>query len=447
MGPGNFTTSEQESISPTGFNIDTAEMTSNSGHVFEFKDLIQQVQIIENMEMKSILALVFIEDPINLGAEVKLAGNENVRIILSRIEPGDKEKLLALNLQIADITNYSEPSPSSQAYTLICVSKHSYLNNKKLLNRPFNGQAKDLIKDIVESNLESKIDVQDSSKGLLKGIYPNLRPYDAIEWLMRNAVIDDSPMFFYETAKDGLILTSYSHLLKRKNKPFNVYNKNPFFFGTMDNKKPDEVFEEEKLKIRKFNSHMDLSKLSPAEAGVFGSTIKTIDISTKTTNEHTFSWLEEPLRKYLNDFPAVAPEMKILDSDSSLFDLNKTNIYYQSLNENAFDKGNNYHASTDGNGLLKAFTAGALLHQFRIEMDLAGDFEMTPGNIIELETLKHADIKEEVDSEEDFMDEYTSGKYLVYGVEHTFNRVGYSMKVKAIKDSLLTYPIDDIGDA
>jgi hypothetical protein len=79
-------------------------------------------------------------------------------------------------------------------------------------------------------------------------------------------------------------------------------------------------------------------------------------------------------------------------------------------------------------------------------MDLAGDFEMTPGNIIELETLKHADIQEEVESEEDFMDEYTSGKYLVHSVEHTFNRVGYSMKVKAIKDSLLTYPIDDIGD-
>lgn len=444
---GNFTTKDQESISPTGFDVEKVEMTSNSGHVFEFKDLVHQIKIVESMDMKSIMVLIFIEDPLNLGAEMKLAGNENIRIALSRLEPGGKEKFLQLNLQVSDITNYSEPTPSSQAYTLVCVSKHAYLNNKKLLNKPFHGTAKDLIKDIVKSNLESEIDVQDSSKGIIKGIYPNLKPYNAIQWLMRNATINNSPMFFYETAKDGLILTSYSHLLKKKNKPFNVYNKNPYFEGTLDNKKPDEIFEEEKLKVRAINTAMDLSKLTPAEEGVYGSTVKSIDISTKTLEEHTFNWNEEPIDNLLNEYPAVSPEMKILDTDSALFDLNKTKVYYQSLNKNAFGKEPNYHANTNGNGLLKAFTAGKLLGNFTVEMDLAGDFEMTPGNIIELETIKHANVQEEIDSDEDFMDEFTGGKYLIYAVEHTFNKFGYIMKVKAIKDSLLTYPIDDYGDA
>ena len=442
---GNFTTKDEESISPIGFSVNAIEMISNSGHTFSFTDLVHQIKIIENLNMKSIIVLVFIEDSINLGSEIKLAGNENIRISIGRVEPGGEEKVLNLNLQVSDITNYSEPTPSSQAYTLVCVSKHAYLNNKKLLNKPFNGPAKDLIEDIVKSHLQSEIDIQVSSKGLMKGIYPNLKPYDAIQWLMRNATINNSPMFFYETAKDGLIFTSYYHLLKNKDTPFNVYNKNPFFSGTLDGKKPDEIFMEEKLKIRKFNSSMELSKLTPAEIGMFGSTLNTIDISTKTINKHEFDWNEEPLQEYLNAFPAVAPEMKITDTDSTLFDL-KYKQYYQSLNENAFDEGVNYHANTDGNGLLKAFTAGKLLHNFAIEVDLAGDFEMTPGNIIELETLKYADIQKDVDSEEDFMDEFTGGNYLVQGVEHTFNKNGYLMKVKAIKDSLLTYPVDFIGD-
>ena len=118
---GNFTTKDEESISPIGFSVNAIEMISNSGHTFSFTDLVHQIKIIENLNMKSIIVLVFIEDSINLGSEIKLAGNENIRISIGRVEPGGEEKVLNLNLQVSDITNYSEPTPSSQAYTLVCV--------------------------------------------------------------------------------------------------------------------------------------------------------------------------------------------------------------------------------------------------------------------------------------------------------------------------------------
>lgn len=442
----NLTTGDEISVSPVGFVIATAELTTNSGHKLEIKDIIHQIKIIENLHMKSIIVTMFVYDGINLGAEIKLSGNENIRVSLERLEPSGEEKFLNLNLQISDITNYSEPTPSAQAYTLVCVSKHAYLNNKKLLNKPFNGTARDLIKDIVESNLNSEVDIQDSTNGLMKGIYPNLKPYDAIDWLMRNTSINNTHMYFFESAKNGLVLTSYSHLLKNKDKPFNTYNKNPFFEGTLDNKKPDEIFKEEKNKIRKFNSHMNLSKLTPADQGVYGSVINTIDISTKTTTKHEFDWNESPLNNLLNKFPAVSPEMKILDSDTTLFDLNKSRQYYQSLNENAFNDQPNYHANTDSKGLLKSYTSKKLLQNAIIEIELAGDFDMTPGSIINLETIKHANVAEEIQSDEDFMDEFTGGNYIVEAIEHEFGKNGYLMRVRGTKDSLLTYPIDDLGD-
>ena len=46
----------------------------------------------------------------------------------------------------------------------------------------------------------------------------------------------------------------------------------------------------------------------------------------------------------------------------------------------------------------------------------------------------------------DFMDEFTGGNYLVEAIEHEFGKNGYIMRVRGTKDSLLTYPIDDLGD-
>ena len=71
---------------------------------------------------------------------------------------------------------------------------------------------------------------------------------------------------------------------------------------------------------------------------------------------------------------------------------------------------------------------------------------MTPGNIINLETIKHANVAEEIETDEDFMDEFTGGNYIVEAIEHEFGKDGYIMRVRGTKDSLLTYPIDDLGD-
>ena len=76
----NLTTGDEISVSPVGFAIATAELTTNSGHKVEIKDIVHQVKIIENLHMKSIIVMMFIYDAINLGAEIKLAGNENIRV-------------------------------------------------------------------------------------------------------------------------------------------------------------------------------------------------------------------------------------------------------------------------------------------------------------------------------------------------------------------------------
>ena len=58
----NLTTGDEISVSPVGFVIATAELTTNSGHKLEIKDIIHQIKIIENLHMKSIIVTMFVYD-------------------------------------------------------------------------------------------------------------------------------------------------------------------------------------------------------------------------------------------------------------------------------------------------------------------------------------------------------------------------------------------------
>ena len=71
------------------------------------------------------------------------------------------------------------------------------------LNRKFEGNIGKLVKNIVFSDLKQYNNIAEISKSAqtIKGVYPSLRPIDAIRWLTRNAIDDGYPFYFYETLK------------------------------------------------------------------------------------------------------------------------------------------------------------------------------------------------------------------------------------------------------
>ena len=113
---------ELQSVSPRSFTIENAILTSNDGNPVEIKNLIQDIKIHESLNMSNIIAEVFVVDAANLFFHMKLSGNEKLELVIFRIEPGNEFKEYSLVLNIVDITNFTEPSPSSKAYTLICMS-------------------------------------------------------------------------------------------------------------------------------------------------------------------------------------------------------------------------------------------------------------------------------------------------------------------------------------
>jgi len=423
--------------SPTGFFIEEAILTANNENTFDIKAYIQDIKITESLYQASITASIFLMDSVNLFDRLKLAGNEKINLLIQRRElPTGDLKKYEIELYVAEIKNYSKYRPGTNTYSLVCVSKHAYINNIKVLKRPFSGTIGDLISKIIKTDLNSEAHfINKSSKGLIQGIYPRLRPLSAITWLLKHSYEDSTPFFFYETLANGIICDSYKNLIAKD--VLDEYNNFPNYKSDRI-ADPVKVYEEERKKIVKVNSNMNISKYNLSSRGAFGSQLHKIDIFNKTYEKTGYNY-KKMLK--LNEHDPIIDAIQV--GGRKLSEWNEGKNYFVSLNTGAFESRDNYHKPTD-TSLLKAEAYLANMDTIVQEIVIPGDFTMETGSTIDLNILKSADITEEqIEGETNLKDNILSGKHLITGIVHRFNSEGYFMNVKAKKDSFIK-PLTDI---
>ena len=416
--------------SPKVFEITKALLHTNIETEVDISELIRDIKIVESLYNSGITVSIFCLDSTGLIDYLKIAGNEKIELVIERRDITDqKRKKFELEVYLAEIKDYSAPRPSSKAYTLYCVSKHVYLNNVLVLTNSFDNTPSNLIRSIVTKNLASEIDIRNPSTSPIKGIYPRLRPLSAIAWLLRNSFEDGTPNFFYETAKSGLIFDSYKKILAKD--VYDTYDNHPNFKFTAKDEL-EELFDEERKKIRKINSNLNLSKFKASEKGAFGSTLHTIDVYNKTIAQKEYKY-SDSLEK-LNQFPPINDKIKLNDVNISDYKTGKN--YFISYNSGAFNGFKNYHAPTD-QSILKAEAYHHNLDTIIQDLVLPGDFEIESGDIINLDILRTADVTDEIRGGDDFKDNILSGKHLITGIVHHFSKEGYGIRVKTKKDSFI----------
>lgn len=398
----------------------------------EIGELVSKIEIVESIFQASVVTNIFLRDATNMIESFRISGNEKIEIKIFQDIVNIGKKEFDYTCYISDIINYSKPAISSQAFQIQAVSEHAYLNQLTTLNEPFKGTAQELATKICTSHLGLSGDFG-SGGMIMKGIYPNLKPVQAINWLARNAFDNGSSYFFWEQSKNKdrkgkqIKFNSYEDLVSQE--PIEEYNNDPFY--TQKERNDPQYYKSQVQKIKKMASDLNLSKYNDAPKGAYVSTLYSIDISTKERIPKKVHQYNDDVNK-LNEFKPFSDNIEF--GGQKLIDHKTAKKLYVNRNSLAFGSTPNYHEHEVDN------IQQSLIHLANLEfmshrLTLAGNTELCAGAVINLKIWKSVSPDRLEGSGDELLDGYMSGKYLISKVTHVFDQTEYFCLADVFKDS------------
>ena len=415
-------------LTPDSYEIKNIFFHNNAGKIIDIKSFAQEIQLIEDLNSPFLEAILSLQDATNFFEEQKVTGDELVDIKIKRTPmDGTKEKISEFDLKfkIAEVFNFLRDGPSRQYYKFRLVSKHLYTNQARSLQRSFQGSIGKLVADICKKDLLiEKSTINFDTKDIIKGVYPTIKPIQAINWLLKNAFDNGTPYFFYETLKDGIQFNSLENLYEKE--IYETYDFLPYFkhdIGTTD------AYNELRTRINSIGSQFNMGKLNDAGSGAYASTLHTLDIATKKYTK-TFYNYDSAKPKKISKYKPFSDNKEI--TSRKYGELKESKNYFISLNSEAYPNHKNYHAPTFTT-ILKAESHLETLGFNTHGISLPGDFGLSVGNKVSIKVIKPT-TAQDADMAMVMLDKYNSGDYLVTRVEHSFKKY-YTMNVTIQRDS------------
>ena len=403
---------------------------------------VQSFSFAESITQPSIMGEVVIVDATNMIENYRIQGGEKVRIIIQQNLP-EEEKEINLTLYISEVLGLTKGSIGSQSYKLTLVTKEHFKNALFKLNEYFSGTAVNIVEGIIKSELggtiaessipapsaitsiipEGTINPSLASSNKLSGIYPKLRPFDAINWVLRNANDTLTPIFLYQTLQGfpGYTLKSYRQMIAEG--VYSKYNNKPF--GLTQTVEDEGFYDLQRTKIQDFTVNSYSDKMQKARNGVYAATAEEVSIDNKKHEKFTYT--------YTN--PTKLNEFKPFTMTESL------GGGFTRLNDKEFINSRNYFINRDSDYhqnlatfLPQTVASYENLSDTSMTIQLFGDPHLSPGAVIELKMFKDQ-AKTAQGKDENLDNALLGGKYLVSAITHSFSGQGYIMSVNLLKDS------------
>ena len=386
----------------------------------DIRGITEKITVKESLYSASIGVEIRITDGINLLDNIKLMGNEKIFLTIIQNSPAEtREKKFIAQLYVSSVTGFARPKPGLDAYSLICVSKHVYLNQFTIMDTQFSNSVNENIKNICKTHLDiddKNIDFSDTGFGTVNGVYPSLKPIEAITFQLRAA---DRYVYFYETCQ-GLRLKSHSELVRLS--PIRPYTTSPYYqqeSGTKEN------VEEQAQKVLSFSSQLDVSKLKASSKGVYSSRLFYIDISNKEVDKHEYEGFEKDL---VNKFGSLSENIK----DFNFKEQPMSREYHASINSLAYNNKQNYHQNYENIAERESYKND--LDATTVGITVYGNLDQEVGHRIGLLVPPTGLNEPEKD-----LDDYFTGAYLITDIVHVFGQ-DYTQQLTIKKDSFLRDP-------
>ena len=414
-----------ESGFPSAFRINSIVLTNAYGKSIDIKALVTQVTVTESIYSYSLVCTLEIRDTVNLFEEYRISGQEKVEIIFYKRDRGSKDTTKIKKVfYISEIPTFGKIKDAVQAYQLTCISEHAFYNHLSSISRTATGSVSKMISHIVTGDLgySGIVESDSDSKGNIKAIIPNMKPFTAISWLLRHAYSEGgSPIYAYESM-DGFKIKSQKSLSDQ-----NSVGTYKFNFLQESNPGTPAGYEEAKYKILSMSSDLNSSKYLMSARGAYASTTKVVDIAKKRAYDIKFDYSSKfPQTPVVGDRKAnklISSAFKI--KDDTLNHHHESLYIYMNENSMAYDTHKNYHSPaihSIGHHQSMLENLDSIKHSIVIH----GNLDINAGKKISIEAPKSIDpqvykrIREKDSKKSAQHDMMVSGDYLITSVKHTF---------------------------
>jgi hypothetical protein len=337
--------------------------------------------------------------------------------------------------------------PASQSYILRFISFETINNFKSSVSRSWkSAKSVDIVSDIYNDYIQYedlKLLIVEDSLYTMDIVFPNLKPFDCINWLASRTLSREfkSANYLFFENRYGFNFRSLSSMVSQdvdKQSLVNVDSVNArddlhFILKPVEASEDlghvgvDKLAEDLRT-VQALSIEKNFDVLDNLRNGMYSSKLITHDVFNKSWGENVFSYIDdfENLPHLENEDENVGQVVKMLASKTaSGYCLNETQrlkLFPMTPNVNQW-----------------MMQRKSQLQQFQnivVNIKVAGDPNRTVGTVVylDLPSMIIPDVNARVKEQE----KYYAGKYLITRLQHIFSDNSYNMNVQLAKDSLKT---------
>ncbi len=442
------------------FIIDVAEMVTSTGIRINLLNLIVHLVIFEDIQSNAITGDILLSDTIDMATLGPILGQEYLSLKLRTMGVEGEPAVIDFTQELLHITSLGSRTKSSQPnvqYLMLNFTTRELSKNERVtLNRSFEGTCSEIVENILKNDLKTKKNLFiEPSDGVKKYIFPDIRPFEAINQLKREAVAvgDSAPTYmFYEDLK-GYHFRSLSTM-------YNEETLHEYFPSVVGSKpKPEDAIDNMKAVITvTMGQNGDI--LQGQNLGQYASHLTVYDSYARRFKNFTYNYLDNfkneqhvsTINKKISqnsDFPVISETP--VEGNSRLSDFPIKSYFVPTANKIEDDGTDNgitiRHLTRKGKYVYAAYRADRWLQRRQsqlIQLDSAvtlnievyGNTVIRCGSIVKFDLPLASFV--DVEGNEDRIDKFYRGRFLVKAIRHDFepDTKIHEMVLSLCKDSL-----------
>ena len=421
-----------------------------------------ELVIYENLFESSLRANLTLLDSHNLTYKLPMVGEETIEIDISLSGLDDDSLSVKPPLfHINSIKDREFTKPKSQIVSLELVSEQYMSSIHSKVSKSYRDKTiSQIVRDIHTTYLDdgNKPCVIESTDRIEKCIIPNLNPIEAITWLSKRAISENSSIvnyLFYETI-DGTFFINLDTLIQAE--PVLVFVIEP---RVVDSAGVTNLAAG-KIRVEKFKFIRSFNKNKNTQRGVYASKLITHDITTKKITQYEYNgfnnWfagnhlgMYPPLsnsdietksagvsrttyapNEEANNFPTIDEKSLSSMIDSRVVFYPKHNQMYSINNTDLYD-------NKVEEWKLQRFADIGRYEGLNLYVEIAGMSNLRVGQIIDV-VIPSPETSSQDSSSDKVNDKSLSGHFIITAIKHMFNKdnnkADYRMGVELSKDGL-----------